>query len=754
MPKQKPSRPVEHPPPREATFKQLYGTAFQCAKPGCREPLYRVNPDTGETILNSNVAHIHARREGGPRWKPGMTAEENRHADNLMPMCEAHAREVDVTPEHYPARLLREWKLAQLDEFRQSQRGWELSDQQVEEVASVASALEDTLRTLGPVVLEVHPAVLHDRGGAEHPLLTPYLPRRHDTLLRQVIAPALAGGQSVLAMLTGESSTGKTRANYEAVLALAPDRVLLHPATADDLLSLMADERITAGTVLWLNESQRFLCDSSGARAAAALRGLLDRTRGIVAVGTLWQHPYWEELTRQGVPSDPNAQARALLTGPHTCRIAVTAELSLEEGTAWQELARRHSDDRLKRAHAAGAGDGRVVQHIAGGPELLAAYLDGPGHSFTHAEHALLTSALDARRFGHKSPLPPELLADAADGTLSARCRSDDPAWAQHALSAISRGVRTDGSRTDIRCTLTALTALRDRSGAAAVYEPADYLDQHLRSRRADQLGSTALWEAMLTHTAAADDLGRLENAARRRGLTKLAARFEIKSILAGREVFLRSLLDDIASVGDPRGEGLRWITEQIDPTDRDAVSRLLREARTRALPEVRTRLLSRVLSASTQGDLPRLGRVLGMLGTEGEEETVAEALSRVVAALDPVDSAAVVQFLDVLAELRDGPGTTQRPSSSAAITTVTLRGAYELSQELQVVVDEVLAALLARGVATEIDLSQPRDVTLILRHLRLAGADEAVAQVLARDPASRVDLVQAAELGPLTLPP
>ncbi|MFE3936394.1 hypothetical protein ACFXPJ_22105, partial [Streptomyces goshikiensis] len=102
MAKKKPSNLAEHPPPTPATFKQLYGTAFRCAKPDCREPLYRVNSDTGETILNSNVAHIHARSEGGPRWKPGMTADENRHFDNLLPMCEAHAREIDVTPDHYP----------------------------------------------------------------------------------------------------------------------------------------------------------------------------------------------------------------------------------------------------------------------------------------------------------------------------------------------------------------------------------------------------------------------------------------------------------------------------------------------------------------------------------------------------------------------------------------------------------------------------------------------------------------------------
>jgi hypothetical protein len=136
---------IEHPLPTPATFKQLYGTAFRCAKPECREPLYRVNSQTGETILNSNVAHIHARSEGGPRWNPDMTGEENRRVENLLPMCEKHAREIDVTSDHYPASLLREWKQAQLAEFTRCQKGWNLTDEQADEIARVVSAVHDAV---------------------------------------------------------------------------------------------------------------------------------------------------------------------------------------------------------------------------------------------------------------------------------------------------------------------------------------------------------------------------------------------------------------------------------------------------------------------------------------------------------------------------------------------------------------------------------------------------------------------------------
>ncbi|MFD0345989.1 esterase/lipase family protein [Kitasatospora aburaviensis] len=45
------------------------------------------------------------------------------------------------------------------------------------------------------------------------------------------------------------------RALYEAVLGLAPDHVLLHPADAEELQQLLDDGAVVQGTVLWLNET-------------------------------------------------------------------------------------------------------------------------------------------------------------------------------------------------------------------------------------------------------------------------------------------------------------------------------------------------------------------------------------------------------------------------------------------------------------------------------------------------------------------
>ncbi|MFD5858767.1 hypothetical protein [Streptomyces chartreusis] len=112
--------PVRHAPPTDSTFKELYATALTCGIPDCREPLYRENPVTGERVLNSQVAHIHARSEGGPRWDPAMSEEDNRSFDNLIPLCVRHAFEIDATPDHYPAVLLRAWKTKQIEAHAQA----------------------------------------------------------------------------------------------------------------------------------------------------------------------------------------------------------------------------------------------------------------------------------------------------------------------------------------------------------------------------------------------------------------------------------------------------------------------------------------------------------------------------------------------------------------------------------------------------------------------------------------------------------
>ncbi|CAL9676857.1 hypothetical protein SUDANB176_07848 (plasmid) [Streptomyces sp. enrichment culture] len=73
-----------------------------------------------------------------------------------------------------------------------------------------------------PHTLEVHPAgtVQGGTGSPERWLLPGYVAREHDRILAEVVREA-AAGRSRMLVLVGSSSTGKTRACWEAVQPLA-----------------------------------------------------------------------------------------------------------------------------------------------------------------------------------------------------------------------------------------------------------------------------------------------------------------------------------------------------------------------------------------------------------------------------------------------------------------------------------------------------------------------------------------------------
>ena len=114
------------------------------------------------------------------------------------------------------------------------------------------------------------------------PGLPVFVPREHDTALAAVVraAAARAGG---IAVLVGGSSTGKTRACWEALEPLRgvePGWRLWHPI--DPQAALAGLPGVAPRTVVWLDETQRYLgtADGTGKRVVAGLRALLqDRAR-------------------------------------------------------------------------------------------------------------------------------------------------------------------------------------------------------------------------------------------------------------------------------------------------------------------------------------------------------------------------------------------------------------------------------------------------------------------------------------------
>ncbi|MEV6735238.1 hypothetical protein [Streptomyces sp. NPDC051364] len=131
----------------------------------------------------------------------------------------------------------------------------------------------------------------------------------------------VAQGHSRIVVLVGSSSTGKTRACWEAVQPLAVDGWRLwhpfDPTRADAALEGL--ERVQPRTVVWLNEAQHYLGDPrAGERIAAAVHTLLTHPgrTPVLVLGSLWPEydRQYTALPSPGQP-DPHSRARELLAG-------------------------------------------------------------------------------------------------------------------------------------------------------------------------------------------------------------------------------------------------------------------------------------------------------------------------------------------------------------------------------------------------------------------------------------------------------
>lgn len=365
-----------------------------------------------------------------------------------------------------------------------------------------------------PLLLGVHPAIQVTADGTDEgrklDVLTPYVTRDHDHQLREVLR---TGQANQMVVLVGGSSVGKTRACVEAVREVLPGWAVVHPDTAEELLAVLEHD-VVAGTVLWLNETQRYLQPPHGNDVAIALRRLLvnpaetpaDR---VVVLGSMWLDPYWWTFTRQPQDGEPDihAHVRELLTLPGL-RIRVAEDFSTATDSQRAEIERLAvHDPRLATALAGGGELLRITQTLAGGPLLLRHYTDLGGSP----AHAVLTAAMDARRIGYEAPLSAALLEQAASGYLTPEQRATTAGWLRAALTVAAEEIH------GVRALIPVRTG--ETIGEADGYLLHDFLVQHALSDRRREPIPASLWEAVTRCIAEPDDLRRVADNAHVRGL-------------------------------------------------------------------------------------------------------------------------------------------------------------------------------------------------------------------------------------------
>lgn len=493
-----------------------------------------------------------------------------------------------------------------------------------------------------PFALEVHRSIEITTSPTEPPLptLPDYVVREHDTRLREVVRAA-ADGASGLVALVGGSSTGKTRACWEAVQQLPAAWRLWHPIDPSRPEAALAEiEAVTSGTALWLNECQHYLLtpvSEVGERVAAKLRELMrDPARApVLVLATLWPE-HWARLTTRpalGNP-DPHSQARALLTGHD---LAVPATFGDRDLAALQEKAA--GDPRLRSA-ADHAEQGQVAQYLAAAPALLDRYRTAPD-----GPRALIEAAMDVRRLGHGPVLPLPLLEAAAEGYLTdVQWDLLDPGgWLGEALRHATEPLR--GARGPL--TLVRRRAA-DGAGPEAVlphYRLSDYLEQQSRAARSAVPVPAVVWQALADHGRPADRT-KLALAAYNRGLLRIAVR-----LCASAPEEDRARADAVA-VGILRNAGrldeamllmFQRAAQAAEPHALAASAAQLRKAGREE--EALTWLQARAESGDTR--LPALvGRLLRTAGRIEEAEVwlgraAAESRSGVPRAADPARPAA-----------------------------------------------------------------------------------------------------------------
>ncbi|MFF8422577.1 tetratricopeptide repeat protein, partial [Streptomyces sp. NPDC015680] len=376
-----------------------------------------------------------------------------------------------------------------------------------------------------PHELEVHPA-----GPGKSPsntdgarALPGYARREHDQVLANAVTAAAAGRSQIL-VLVGASSTGKTRACWEAVQPLAEEAWRLwHPFDPTRAEAALEDlHRVGPRTVVWLNEAQHYLGNRKfGDRIAAAVRQLLlDEKRGpVLVLGTLWPE-YAHHYTAPPTPGrdDPYSLVRELMAG-HTLSVPDTFDAAaLATATALAEQGDTLLADALTRSR----NGGRITQDLAGAPELLRRY-EQPRQA---ASRALLEAAMDARRLGTGLHIPQAFLTDSAPDYLSDHDYdqlTDD--WAEPAYAELAEqvhGKQAPLRRTTPRPTRHPPTPTTDAgttppTPTGPVFLLADYLEQHGRTTRRHLCPPASFWYAAHTHLTHPDDLNNLAQEAKYR---------------------------------------------------------------------------------------------------------------------------------------------------------------------------------------------------------------------------------------------
>ncbi len=394
----------------------------------------------------------------------------------------------------------------------------------------------------GPLALGVHQAV--SAGDTRSPVLPEYVPREHDVQLQAIMGAADQASRMIV--LAGDSSTGKTRALWEALHYLSGPWRVWSPAGARALHEGLAAEGVGPRTVVWLDDAHNYLGPASQLAddTAERLIELIAAPDGgpVLVAATLWPY-YWQQLTAQPRRAGQAGAGEGLSYVPALLESATYIQVPSAFATDDLAAAAASQDPRLALALQF-ASEGNIAQYLAGAPKLLERYRSAPPEG-----RALIDAAVDARRFGHANRLPERLLLDAAPGYIDPdtwdQLRDE---WGAQTLKALTQNWRGLPGP---------LTRIRPRPGKAPAggpeYRLADVLEQTVGQDRRYVAPPQEFWDAATRH-AHTEDLAGIGHAAQSRSRLRDAARIYLKAAAADDAWALHELALMREEAGDHAG--------------------------------------------------------------------------------------------------------------------------------------------------------------------------------------------------------
>ncbi|MEU5973654.1 hypothetical protein [Streptomyces sp. NPDC047315] len=483
-----------------------------------------------------------------------------------------------------------------------------------------------------PIHLEVHRPIRMTGAPSGVPA---YIERSHDAELRTTL---LSDGPQFM-VLVGGSSTGKTRAAYEAAQHLKGWRLFhpISPSKPTALTRALTSDSLHPRTVIWLNELQDYLLADGGERAAAILKDFLDRnTTQVKVLATMWPR-YWQQLTN---PSHPSPHVRTLLNSM-AVRIEVTPTFPTE---ALNQAAK--ADIRIRAALK--ANHSRITQYIAAGPALLDFFRDcrdvNPG------THAILSAAMDAFTIGRPDAVTEAFLRRSAPAYLT------DEEWGECSEGWFDEAILFASK--ELRGAARPISKVRSRTTTCSRYKLADYLIQHAQIERSQRPVPGLFWDAALETFDDPVVAPSFARAADERGMFEVAAR----------------LWSPLASIGDPEALGallanptvdkestrttLRDYIDAVDLCDASTIAWLLCELHNQ--PEERSRLVHRMTSSQeslTVGpsafDAGIIFEELENAGEAGAAENYARLIRDSASLIDMSDFWSTASLIEILWDSR-----------------------------------------------------------------------------------------------------